>query len=369
MVTMDFIDLKSQYRAYQSEIDLAIQEVLRSCAFIHGPQVDHLEKALSDFTGTPHAIACASGTDALLVPLLALGLQPGDEVIVPDFTFFATAEVVALLGAKPIFADIHPATWNLDAADVAKKLTPRTRGIIAASLFGQCADMQALSNLAQTNSLWLMEDAAQSFGAAQNGKQSCNLSPIATTSFFPAKPLGAYGKGGAIFCTEAPLAAKIRSLLNHGQEGRYHHTLIGMNGRMDTLQAAILLVKLRHFPEELQTRNHIAQRYIRNLDGLVAVPHIQAGNTSAWAQFTVMHPERDRLCKSLAKDGIPTSIHYPTPLHRQPIFQSMGIADASCPVATKISQQVFSLPIHAFMSETQVDQVCEAIARACRESI
>lgn len=289
-------------------------------------------------------------------------------MIVPDFTFFATAEMVALLGAIPVFADIHPATWNLDPQDVERKISPRTKGIITTSLFGQCSDMKALGEIANAGNLWFMEDAAQSFGAMQNGKMSCNLSPIAATSFFPAKPLGAYGKGGAIFCQDPTFALRVRSLLNHGQEGRYHHTSIGINGRMDTIQAAILLVKLRHFAAEQAVRESIANRYLKNLGDTVSLPTVLPGNSSAWAQFTVMHPQRDRICANLAKQGIPTSIHYPKPLHQQPVFESREFVGDPCPESTKSAQQVFSLPIHAFMKMEQVDQICEALMKASHEA-
>lgn len=360
---MDFIDLKSQYHAYQSELDSAIADVLHSCAFVQGPQVTQLEAMLSMYTGAPHAIACSSGTDALLLPLMALGIQAGDEVIVPDFTFFATAEVISFLGATPIFADIDPITWSIDPQDVARKISPRTKGIIAVSLYGQCADMVTLNQLAKDHGIWLIEDAAQSFGATQHGMRSCNLSSIATTSFFPAKPLGCYGNGGAVFTSDPNLATKLRSLLNHGQEGRYNHTAIGFNGRLDTIQAAILLVKLRHYQTELDAREAVAQRYIHNLSGIVQLPTLSTGNSSVWAQFTVMHPKRDIICKVLESQGIPTSIHYPIPLHKQPVFASLGVTDDSCPVAVNTAKQVFSLPMHAFMTNDQIDQISDAIRK------
>lgn len=361
---MDFIDLKTQYRAYQSEIDTAIAEVLQSCAFIHGPQVTQLEAMLSMFTGAPHAIACSSGTDALLLPLMALGIKPGDEVIVPDFTFIATAEVVSFLGATPVFADIDPMTWNLDPQDVARKISPCTRGIIPVSLFGQCADMVALNQIANEHGFWVIEDAAQSFGATQLGTRSCNLSSIAGTSFFPAKPLGCYGNGGAAFTSDPNLAAKMRSLLNHGQEGRYNHTAIGINGRLDTIQAAVLLVKLRHYQAEMDAREAVAQRYIQNLKGTVQVPQIRSGNTSVWAQFTVMHPMRDQICKSLLAQGIPTSIYYPNPLHQQPVFAFLNGSDSDFPVAVQTANQVFSLPMHPLLTNDQIDQISYAICKA-----
>lgn len=361
---MDFIDLKTQYRAYQSEIDTAIAEVLESCAFIQGPQVHQLEAQLSKFTGSPHVISCSSGTDALLLSLMAAGLQPGEEVIVPDFTFFATAEVVAHLGASPIFADIDSQTWNIDPQDIERKITNQTKGIIPVSLFGQCADMTAIGDLAKQHNLWVLEDATQSFGASHADLRSCNLSEFAATSFYPSKPLGCYGDGGAVFCQDSILAQKIRSLMNHGQEGRYQHTSIGMNGRLDSIQAAVLLVKLKHYEEEFLARNRIAKRYQENLKGSVQLPTLSSANTSAWAQFTVSHPMRDPICDALRKVGIPTCIHYPIPLHQQPIFAQYGISDASCPVATEASKTVFSLPMHPFLADSQIDQVSAEIIKA-----
>lgn len=363
-ITMDFIDLKAQYHRYRTEIDLAIAQALQSAAFIQGPPVVELEARLSDFTGSPHVISCSSGTDALLLSLMAAGLQRGDEVIVPDFTFFATAEVVAHLGARPIFADIDPQTWNIDPQDIQRKITKKTKGIIPVSLFGQCADMISIGELAKQNNLWVLEDATQSFGASHAGLRSCNLSLFAATSFYPSKPLGCYGDGGAVFCQDSSLAQKIRSLMNHGQEGRYQHTAIGLNGRLDTIQAAILLVKLKHYEEEFLARNRIAQKYQENLKGFLQLPTLSPTNTSAWAQFTVSHPQRDHICESLRKVGIPTSIHYPIPLHQQPVFAPYGINDSSCPVATETAKSVFSLPMHPFLEDKQIDHVCTEVVKA-----
>lgn len=361
---MDFIDLKTQYRAYQSEIDSTIAEVLQSCAFIQGPHVHQLEAQLSMYTGAPHVISCSSGTDALLLSLMAAGLQQGDEVIVPDFTFFATAEVVAHLGARPVFADINSQTWNINPQDIERKITKKTKGIIPVSLFGQCADMTSIGELAKQHNLWVLEDATQSFGASHAGLRSGNLSLFAATSFYPSKPLGCYGDGGAVFCQDSLLAKKIRSLMNHGQEGRYQHTSIGLNGRLDSIQAAVLLVKLKHYEDEFLARNRIAQKYQENLKGFLQLPTLSSSNTSAWAQFTVSHPMRDPICDALRKVGIPTSIHYPIPLHLQPVFASYGIPDASCPVATEASKSVFSLPMHPFLEDKQIDHVCTEVVKA-----
>jgi len=361
---MNFIDLKAQYKAYQSEIDSEMKAVIESCAFIMGPQVAQVEQALANFVNIPHAITCASGTDALLLALLALDLQTGDEVIVPDFTFFATAEAVSLLGGTPIFADINPETWNIDVADIERKITPRTKGIIPVSLYGQCADLDAINALASAKNLWVIEDAAQSFGATYKGKRSGTLSTISTTSFFPAKPLGCFGDGGAVFTANATLAAKVRSLLNHGQEGRYRHTRIGINGRFDTLQAAVILAKLPHYQDEIEKRNQVAAWYSAGLAGIVRTPHIEAHNISVWAQYTVAHPKRETICEHLKTKGIPTAVHYPTPLHSQPVYAATGIDESICPVSAQVSRVVFSLPMHPFLSKADVNFICNEIRAA-----
>lgn len=358
---MQFIDLRYQYLSYKDEIDAAIREVLDSSSFIDGPPVRELESRLAEFTGTPHVIACTSGTDALYAGLVALNLAPGDEVIVPDFTFFATAEVVVRLGAKPVFADISSENWTIDPLDVARKISSRTKGIIPVSLFGQCADMRSLNELARSNHLWIFEDAAQSFGATQNDEQSCNLSSLACTSFFPSKPLGAYGNGGAVFCQDSKLAQRLRSILSHGQEARYEHTSLGINGRMDSLQAAVLLVKLRHLQQELKERQRVADSYLAELKGIVGLPSIMKSNTSVWAQFSVTHEKRDLICEHLAKRGIPTSIHYPKPLHSQHAFAHLATSIVVNPVTETTCRQIFSLPCHPFMAQDQIVQVCDAI--------
>jgi UDP-2-acetamido-2-deoxy-ribo-hexuluronate aminotransferase len=361
---MEFCDLKAQYRAYKEEIDAAVQGVLASAAFINGPDVNALEGELARFAGVPHALACANGTDALYAPLLALGVGPGDEVIVPDFTFFATAEAVALTGAAPVFADIDPLTYNVTPETLEAKLTSRTRGIIPVSLFGQLPDMDGIARLAEAKGLWVMEDAAQSFGASYQGKRSCAFTAIASTSFFPAKPLGCYGDGGAVFAQDADMAGRIRVLLNHGSSQRYRHSAVGINSRLDSVQAAVLRVKLRHFESELRNRESAAAGYTARLRGRVQVPVIREGHSSAWAQYTIRVPERDRLQARLQAKGIPTAIHYPLPLHSQPVFAHLGIGDAACPEAAKAAREVLSLPMHGFMTEALVDEVSRAVAEA-----
>jgi UDP-2-acetamido-2-deoxy-ribo-hexuluronate aminotransferase len=358
---MEFCDLKMQYAAYQTEIDAAIRSVLLSSAFINGPEVKALEGELASFCGAKHAMACANGTDAIHVALLALGIRPGDEVIVPDFTFYATAEMVALAGATPVFADIDSVTFNITAATVEARITPRTKGIIPVSLFGQIPDLDGIGALAAARGLWVMEDGAQSFGADQRGKRSCALTRVATTSFFPAKPLGCYGDGGALFSSDDALAASIRTLLNHGSTQRYHHSVVGVNSRLDSIQAAVLRVKLRHFETELKQRDRAARMYTERLAGKVVTPAVREGNFSAWAQYTIRVPNRDKLQAHLQSKGIPTAVHYPIPMHAQKAFAHLGIKDGQCPVATQAAREVMSLPMHGMLAEAQIDAICSAV--------
>lgn len=361
---MEFCDLTAQYQAYKEEIDDAMASVIQSSAFINGPEVKALEAELCAFSGAKHAIACANGTDALQVPLLAMGIGPGDEVIVPDFTFYATAEMVALVGATPVFADIDPTTCNVTADTIRPRITPRTKGIIPVSLYGQMPDLEAIESLASQHGIWVMEDGAQSFGASRHGKRSTSATSLATTSFFPAKPLGCYGDGGAIFCSDPDLAAKIRILCNHGQVKRYHHGMVGVNSRLDSLQAAILRVKLRHFEQELLMRDQVAKWYTERLRGLVATPIVSEGNFSAWAQYTIRVQNRDKIQAHLQSKGVPTAVHYPMPMHRQQVFAHLGVQDDACPNATKASTEVMSLPMHAFLNEVQVEEIVAAIREA-----
>lgn len=359
---MEFVDLKAQYRAYRREIDAAIQAVLANASFIMGPDVKALEEELAEFVGVRYAIGCASGTDALFLPLLALGIGPGDEVIVPDFTFIATAEVVVLAGGTPVFADIDPATFNLDPVSVRSRVTSHTKGIIPVSLFGVCANFPELQAVADEHGLWLIEDGAQSFGAEQFGRRSCSFGRVATTSFFPAKPLGGYGDGGAVFTNDDELADKVRVILNHGQVKRYHHARIGMNARLDTIQAAILRVKLRHFPDELEARDKVAAMYEERLHNVCVTPKVPVAHRSAWSQYTVRIPNRDRVRETLTGRGIPTAVHYPVPLSRQGAFASLPAYP--CPHAEQAASEVLSLPMHPFLTEKEMDQVCGALREA-----
>ncbi|NBW48598.1 MAG: DegT/DnrJ/EryC1/StrS family aminotransferase [Betaproteobacteria bacterium] len=355
---MDFIDLKSQYQRLKPQIDAAIQRVLDHGQYILGPEVAELEEKLAAYTGAKYCISVANGTDALQIALMALGVSPGDEVITPGFTYIATAETVALLGAKPVYVDIDERTYNLDPALIEASITPRTKAIIPVSLYGQCADFDSINAIAARHGIPVIEDAAQSFGASYKGRKSCNLSTIACASFFPTKPLGCYGDGGAVFTSDDGLAKVMRQIARHGQERRYHHVRVGVNSRLDTLQAAILLPKLAILDEELVLRQVVAKRYTDLLDAtdIRTTPYIEAHNYSAWAQYTVRVQSRDLVQKKLHEAGIPTAVHYPMPLNQQPAVRDDG---ARLPVGDLVATQVLSLPMHPWLS-LQMQQLVSA---------
>ncbi len=349
---MDFIDLKTQYRQLKPEIDRRIQAVLDHGAYVMGPEVAELEAALAAFTGSRHCITVSSGTDALLIAMMALGIAPGDEVITTPFSFIATAESIALLGARPVFVDIEPRTYNLDPVRLESVLSPRTRAIMPVSLYGQCADFAAINRIAAAHGLPVIEDAAQSFGARYRGRRSCALSDIGCTSFFPSKPLGCYGDGGACFTDDDALANRMREIRVHGQDRRYHHPVLGLNGRMDTLQCAVLLAKLPAFEDELVAREAAGERYsdlLRAASGRVVTPSITDGNRSVYAQYTVELDDREHARQALESAGIPTAVHYPIPLHLQPAFAALGYGPGSFPVAERAAARVLSLPLHPFL--------------------
>jgi UDP-2-acetamido-2-deoxy-ribo-hexuluronate aminotransferase len=361
---MEFVDLKAQYRRLQPAIDARIQAVLAHGRFILGPEVQELERRLAARVGARYCIGCASGTDALLLALMALGIGPGDEVITTPFSFFATGEMVSLLGARPVFVDIDPVTYNLDTALLETAITQRTRAILPVSLYGQPADMDAINAIAARHNLPVVEDAAQSFGALYQGRHSGNLSTIGCTSFFPSKPLGCYGDGGACFTSDDALAGAMLELRNHGQSGRYLHTRIGINGRLDTLQAAILLAKLDAFDQELITRSESADRYSALLHDTVQPPRILPGRTSAWAQYTIEVDDRASVAESLHHAGIPTAVHYPRPLHLQPVYADLGLPAGSFPHAERAAERVLSLPMHADLEPRQIERVADAVRTA-----
>lgn len=355
---MDFIDLKAQQARIKDKIDAGIARVLAHGQYILGPEVAELEEKLTAYTGAKYCITCANGTDALQIALMALGVGPGDEVITPGFTYIATAEAAAVLGAKPVYVDIDPRTYNLDPALLEAAITPRTKAIIPVSLYGQCADFDAINAIATRHGITVIEDAAQSFGASYKGRKSCNLSTIATTSFFPSKPLGCYGDGGAIFTSDDELAKVMRQIARHGQEKRYHHVRVGMNSRLDTLQAAILLPKLEILDDELAAKQQVAETYARLLgEAGIQAPQVESHNFSAWAQYTIRVHNRPTVQKALAEAGIPTAVHYPLPLNKQP---AVADAEAVLPQGDLAAEQVISLPMHPYLSAND----CAAIVTA-----
>ncbi|WP_020676377.1 DegT/DnrJ/EryC1/StrS family aminotransferase [Geopsychrobacter electrodiphilus] len=348
---MDFIDLKTQQAKIREQLDSRMNKVLEHGQYIMGPEVQELETRLAGFTGVKHCISVSSGTDALLIAMLALGIGTGDEVITSPFTFIATGEMIALLGARPVFVDIDPQTYNLDPSLVEKAITAQTMAIMPISLYGQCADFDAINAIAERHGIPVIEDGAQSFGATYNGRRSCALSTIGCTSFFPSKPLGGYGDGGACFTDDDELASKMRQIRVHGQDRRYNHPLIGINGRLDTLQAAILLAKLDIFSEEVQMRGTIGSRYSKKLCDTCITPHIASANTSVFAQYCIQVSERDRFVKNLKGKGVPTAVHYPIPLHLQPAFTYLGYKNGDFSVSEKVASRIVSLPIYPYLSE------------------
>lgn len=357
---MQFIDLAAQQARIKPQIDAAIARVLAHGKYILGPEVAELEERLCAQTGARHCITVANGTDALQIALMALGVGPGDEVITPGFTYIATAEAAAVLGAKPVYVDIDPRTYNLDPALLERAVTPRTRAIIPVSLYGQCADYDAINAIAERRGVMVIEDAAQSFGATYKGRKSGNLTTIATSSFFPSKPLGGYGDGGVVFTSDDDLAKSIRQIARHGQERRYHHVRVGMNSRLDTLQAAILLCKLDILDSELEARQRVATEYGRLLrDAGIEPPHVEAHNTSAWAQFTVRVKDRPSVQKALDNAGIPTAIHYPLPLNKQPAVADLSV---NLPHGDLAAQEVISLPMHPYLLDADLAAIVAGVA-------
>jgi UDP-2-acetamido-2-deoxy-ribo-hexuluronate aminotransferase len=365
---MEFIDLKSQYIRLKVDIDAGIQRVLDHGQYILGPEVAELEEKLVAYTGAKYCITVANGTDALQIALMALGVGPGDEVITPGFTYIATAETVALLRAKPVYVDIDARTYNLDPKLLEAAITPRTKAIIPVSLYGQCADFDAINAIAARYSIPVIEDAAQSFGATYKGRKSCNLSTIACTSFFPSKPLGCYGDGGAIFTNDDELAKVMRQIARHGQDRRYHHVRVGVNSRLDTIQAAILLPKLTILDEEMAQRQEVAERYTRllNAAGINTTPYVEPCNICAWAQYTVRLPNREAIQRQLAEADVPTAVHYPIPLNKQP-----AVADAkvSLLVGDAVSGEVLSLPISPTLVQVKQDFVVKTLSNCLHKVV
>jgi UDP-2-acetamido-2-deoxy-ribo-hexuluronate aminotransferase len=366
-----FIDLRTQYEALKTSIRERMERVLEHGQFIMGPEVAELEANLAEYAGTRHCITASSGTDTLLIAMMALGIGRDDEVITSPFTFIATGEMIALIGAKPVFVDIDPQSWNIDPAKLEAAVTPRTRAIMPVSLYGQCADMDAINAVAAKHGLAVIEDAAQSFGATYRGRKSCALSTVGSTSFFPSKPLGAYGDGGALFTDDDALARVMREIRVHGQDRRYHHPRIGMNGRLDTLQAAVLLAKLERFEWEVSRRQEVGDLYSRFLaecSPSTRTPRVPPDCTSVYAQYTIEVEHREDVIALLAADGVPTAVHYPLPLHRQPAFASLGLADGSFPVAEAAARRVLSLPMHPDLDAARQEWIVDKLAAAVRRS-
>jgi UDP-2-acetamido-2-deoxy-ribo-hexuluronate aminotransferase len=357
---MQFIDLKAQYLRISDNIQKRIQDVLLHGKYIMGPEIDELEEKLAQYAGVKHCITVGNGTDALLVAMMALGVKPGDEIITTPFTFIATAEMIQLLGAVPVFVDIDPKTYNIDTTLIEEVITPRTKAIMPVNLYGQCAEYDHIHAIARKHKLAVIEDAAQSFGATYKGKRSCSLGDISCTSFYPPKPLGCYGEGGACFTNDTSLATKLQSIRNHGQTRRYHHPILGLNSRLDTIQAAILLSKLEIFDQELAQRFRIADLYQHLLTGKVITPFIAPGNTCVFAQYTIQVSNRTRVQKRLDEEGIPTVVHYPTPLHQQPVFAGLK-AGMSLRKAEHASKHVMSLPFHPYLDEVTLTKIVDRV--------
>lgn len=357
---MQFIDLVAQQDRIKDKLNANIQKVLAHGQYILGPEVHELEEKLSAYTGAKYCITCANGTDALQIAQMAFGIGPGDEVITPGFTYIATAETVAVLGAKPIYVDINPKTYNLDIKQLEAAITLRTKAIIAVSLYGQCADFDAINAIAAKHNIPVIEDAAQSFGASYKGKKSCNLTTVACTSFFPSKPLGCYGDGGAIFTNDEALATVIRQIARHGQDRRYHHIRVGVNSRLDTLQAAILLPKLEILDDEMQARQRVAETYnqLFTKAGITTIPFIEARNQSAWAQYTIQVDNRNEIQAKLKEQGIPTAVHYPIPLNKQP---AVADTNATLPVGDAVAEHVMSLPMHPYLTREEQENIVKVL--------
>ena len=380
---MEFIDLKAQQKRIYSRIRERIDNVLNHCQFVMGPEIYELEQTLADFVGVRHCISVASGTDSLIMSLMAHDIGPGDEVITTPFTFIASAEAISLVGATPVFVDIDEFTYNIDANLIASAVTERTKAILAVNLYGNCADYDEIMAVSDkfcasrkadgstnggNNRIVVIEDAAQSFGSVYKNRKSCSLSTIGCTSFFPAKPLGGYGEGGACFTNDSDLAERIRQLRNHGQEKKYQHSRIGLNGRMDTLQAAIILAKMEIFPEEIEARSTIARYYTEKFNEInsrmpnaVITQRIMDYCTSIHAQFTIRIDNRDTVRRYLDDHGIPTAVHYPIPIHKQAAFSTVK---ANCPVSENVAHEVLSLPMHAYLDVTDIDNITKVVADA-----
>ncbi len=361
---IDFAKLQYQYQLYKTEIDEAMHQVLDKSNYIMGNEVQELETNLQNFTKAKHAITCSSGTDALLLAMMALDIQPDDEIITTPFTFIATAETIAFLKAKPVFVDIDEKTYNIDPSKIEEKITKKTKAIMPVSLYGQPADMDAIQAIADNHNLKVIIDGAQSFGSTFKGKRDSNLGDISITSFFPAKPLGCFGDGGAVFTNSDVLAEKIKMLRVHGQNKRYHHKYIGMGGRMDTLQCAIVNVKLKYYKKDLALRQEVASKYSEQLadsSEQLVLPYVDTGCTSVWAQYSVRVKNRDDVQAKLKDAGVPTAVHYPMPLHLQECFAYLGYKKGEFPIAEQVSNEIMSLPMNPYLKDEEIVYICEKL--------
>ena len=360
---MEFIDLKAQQALIRADLDERIARVLDHGRYILGPEVGELEEKLSEYVGVKHCITLASGTDSLMIAMMALGIGAGDEVITVPYTWISTAEMIALLGATPVFVDIEESSWNMDPTLIEAAITPKTKAIMPVGIYGQTANMTAINAIAEKHGLPVIEDAAQSFGATHHGKQSCSLSKVGSTSFVPSKPLGCYGDGGALFTDDDHLADLIRQIRNHGQKEKHHHPVLGVNGRFDTIQAAVLLAKLPLFDGEIQRRQHVASAYGESImksplvEAGLQLPKISDGNTSVWAQYTLLSPERDTLAARLTEANIPSVSYYAVPLHMQPVFASLGHSKGDFPVTERVADEGISLPMNPYLTDAEIAQV------------
>jgi UDP-2-acetamido-2-deoxy-ribo-hexuluronate aminotransferase len=361
---VQFIDLKEQYARYRDDIDARLRKVLDHAQFILGPENTELELRLAQYVGSRHCLTVASGTDSLEIALRALEIGPGHEVITVPFTWISTAEVISLVGATPVFVDIEPVSYNLNIDLLEPAITPRTRAIIPVSLFGQMPDYDRINAIAARHNLPVIEDAAQSFGATRHNRRSGGVTLIGSTSFFPAKPFGCYGDGGALFTNDDALANRMRAIRTHGGIVRHEHTFLGMNGRFDTLQAAVLLAKLPHFDHELQERHRLGARYDERLADLCTIPKVLPGNTHVYAQYTIRVPQRDQIALQLKNQSVPTAVYYPQCLHQQPVFAHLGYRLGDFPIAEQAATEVLSLPMHPFLSEADQNLVVESLRKA-----
>ena len=358
---MNFIDLEQQQNRIKKQIDTNIAKVLAHGRYIMGPEVSELEEQMADYVGVKYCIGVSSGTDALLIAMMALEIGPGDEVITTPFTFIATSEMIKLLGAKPVFVDIDPQTYNIDPAKISSAITNNTKLILPVSLYGQCADMDAINTIAKQHNLPVLEDGAQSFGATYKGRKSCNLSTVGCTSFFPSKPLGCYGDGGAIFTNDDVLAKVMCEIRVHGQDKRYSHPRLGINGRLDTIQAAVLLAKFEIFPDEVMQRDRVGRQYTASINAMqstIVAPQIRSNCTTVYAQYSIMANNREQLIAKLNKMNIPTAVHYPVPLHLQPPFYNNQL---NLPVVEDVATKIVSLPMHPYLSTEDIEKVSRAL--------